>query len=285
MIDIIASQIPVIPEFTQSVRAQWNFSRHPENYHDIVESARATELDASERNLTKASVGAIALAGGPINEVLLTLGVGNALKATDSIAPAIAAVGPITGPMELASGLGLAYLANKFPEATNIVKDRYIKVNDDIERSGKKPTEPKQLARTLGVVSFTGTGSAGATLEYELHDPVDDGGYTRNKKVAKIAAGMLVGINIGYVGAILGATKGVEAAGATSATEVVANSTSNPLIIGGIMASALIAKQQYNIVKHSIKMKKDAKKTRIDMVNQSDELLENNASASVGMSQ
>ena len=264
MIDIIASQIPIIPELTQSARAQWRFSRHPENYADIIESARDTEISVSEKRLAKASLAAVALAAGPLNEVLLTLGVGNALKVTDNILPAVAAVGPITGSMELASGLGMAYLAEKFASSTDIVKSRYIKVVDEDVNSNRAPTDPKQLARTLAVVGMTGTGSAGATLEYELHDSIKKGGYERNKRVAKIAAGMLIGINVGYVSAILGLTKGAEAVGATSATDAVANSTSNPLLVGGALATAVIAKQQYDIARYSFKRRKQSKDSAED---------------------
>lgn len=259
MIDIVASQLPILPELIQSARDQWSFSRHPENLADVVASARETEVTASEKRFAKASAGAIALAGGPFNEVLLTLGVGNTLKHADSIVPAIMAVGPITGPMELASGIGVAYLAQKFPGSIDVVKDRYVKVSDSTERLARKPASPSQLARTLGIVGLTGTGSAGATLEYELHDPLTEGGHARNKKVAKIAAGMLVGINMAYVGVILGATKGAEAMGATSATDTVANSAGNPVLVGGLLTAAVIAKQQYNIARYSLKQRKTAK--------------------------
>ena len=262
MIDVITSQLHFVPELVESARVQWGFSRHPENLADVIATARNTEISPSEKRLAKASAGAIALAGGPFNEVLLTLGVGNTLQHTEGILPAIAAVGPITGPMELASGLGMAYLAQTFPDSTEIIKNRYIKVSDSTEISSRKPTEPKQLARTLGVVGLTGTGSAGATLEYELHDPVTEGGEARNKKVAKVAAGMLVGINMAYVSAILGATKGVEAMGAESATDVVARSTGNPILVGGVLAAAVIAKQQFNIARYSWQQRKRRKLER-----------------------
>ncbi len=254
--------MPLVPELVESARAQWHFSRHPENLADIVDSARATEITESEKRYAKASAIAIGVAGGPLNELFLTLGVGNTLQATGSIVPAIAAVGPITGPMEIASGLGMAYLAAKFPDSVEIIKNRYVKTGSSVEKSGKSPTEPKQLARTFGVVALTGTGSAGATLEYELHDPVSEGENERNKKVAKIAAAMLVAINVGYVSAILGLTKGAEAMGADSATDVVANSTANPLIVGTLFTAAVIGKQQYNIAKHTLGQRKVARNSR-----------------------
>lgn len=264
-IDFIASQIPQIPDMIESVRTYWRCSRHPDNLRDIIESAKSEDITPSEKLRARAGAAAIALAGGPLNEALLTIGVGNTLQATHNIVPAVAAVAPITGSMELASGIGVAYIAERFPSAVNIIKERYINKKDNEEEAPSpnnrvvSPSSGKQIARTLGIVGLTGTGSAGATLDYELHDKIEEDGHKRNKRVAKIASGMLVGINMAYVGAILGTTKGVEKVGVSGATETVANITRNPLIVGGAIIAAIIGKKEYDIIKFKLKRTDETK--------------------------
>lgn len=258
MIDIIASQIPIAHEYAQSAAIQWRFSKHPENLRDTVDAIRSENVSTAQKVGAAACLLPIGWALGPGNEMTLGYTIGNALEKTDNIAVAVAAAPATTGPLELAAGFSMAYLVNKFSKATDIIRKRYVASELDQEPEPQKLSRAKRLARTFGIVSLTGTGASGATLDSALHDTNPEGRNNRNKLTAASAAGMLAVINTGYTAAILGATKGAEAAGASSATETVAGFVSNPLAVGGVLASAVVLKQQYDIFSYNRKESTEA---------------------------
>lgn len=259
MIDILASQLPMAQDYLEVTRTQWNASRHKENVRDVVGAINDEDVSRFQKLGAIACLMPIVWALGPGNEMTLASGVGFVLDKTDSVNAAIATTPAITTPLEAGAGLGMAYVISKFPKATDVIRERYIKKldkreaidsNSDSEGVTDTMDEPKKsrkFFRTLGIVSLTGTGATGASIDTSLHDSNPIGRHNRTKRTVILAAGMLGIINTGYVAAILGATKGVDKlSDSQTATNSVVSFISNPAYVGTALVGGVLAKQQYD---------------------------------------
>lgn len=258
--ELIQSQLPQINEYAEAARTQWQISRHPENLNDVIEAAKTQELNGVEKTVAVLGTLAAVNALGPGNEMELGFVAGHVLKATDGILPAIGSVGATTTAMELLAGLGTAYAIHKFSAATDIVRKRYIKEPEETSEHDNKVgklSTAKKFARVLAIVSGTGTGSTGASIDASLHDHVEEGRHKRTKRVAIAAASALGVINTGYATVILGASTGAEAVGVSSATDYVADFVSNPIYVGSLLAGLGFGKAQYDYMKLSRKYDKE----------------------------
>ena len=261
MIDILASQLPMAQDYLEITRTQWNASRHKENVRDVADAINGEDVSRFQKLGAIACLTPIAWALGPGNEMTLASGVGFVLDKTDSVNTAIATTPAITTPLEIGAGLGMAYVISKFPKTTDVIRERYIKKldkkdavdsnndidSDSITNTMVKPKKSRKFFRTLGIVSLTGTGATGASLDASLHDSDPIGRHNRTKRTAILAAGMLGVINTGYVAAILGATKGVDKlSDSQTATNSVVSFISNPAYVGTALVGGVLAKQQYD---------------------------------------
>lgn len=246
MLDLIASQAPMIHEYTEAARVQWQASRHPQNIEEMQAAVRAEQGGNSK--LAKAVLmGTTALIAvqTTINEPLLSYVGAESIDRFGNIGATFGAVGGTVAAIDGAIVLGTAYSIEKFRPAVQVAYQRYGRAVSEESSEGLNSTAKLKRAATVASMAFmTGGGSVVGYTDYK-----DNGSHMRTNIKRGLAATGVLAVGVGALGAAVhGGAAAAEAHGQTNAIETTVDALKvylPALIAGGV--TAVWAKRRWTL--------------------------------------
>lgn len=242
MIDLIASQAPMLNEYAQAARLQWQASRHPQNIEDMrVAVAESDEANNATARAVLAGTAALVGFQATFNESFLSYVGGESIDRYHNIGLTFAAVGGTVAFLDGAIVSGTAYTIDKYRPAVQVAYERYGKPVSDESAEGLKSGEKVKRAVAVTAMAFaTGGGSVVGYSDYK-----DNGNHMKANMKRGLAATGILAVGAGAFGAAVhGGAATAEALGQDNATEATVATLrfGIPAVIAGGIAAYKVGK-------------------------------------------